>query len=1521
MLFMKKLPKYIAAGLAFALSFGIFLNVNLERTYHVGDYVPEEDAYVVAKIKDPSELLKAHEMVTPTDDKYSYQKTRSHSVDLLGNLETVWNSYTGSGTTIAIIDDGFDVDHPEFTRSDGTSAILSTSKYYYTSGNYVYSQSYSSNPSCILEDWNSSKSVWATHGTNTSTTAAAPMGNGGGVGIAPDANILAIKMDFSFGAIREAIKYAVSQNVDVINMSIGAYADYNFTDGLGRTQNPAVDDQGIARDASYYAGAATLLNDACNSAYNKGIIVVAAAGNEATTHKSYPACNTKVIGVGALYKNDSQTLAPFTNYNAENETGELNVDIFAPGYVYTATQGGTTSSSHTHIYDDTQGTSFASPIVAGAACLWKEKNPAGTPDQFLAELQASASGIGDYTSKMIPTSKYSGISYNVGPSNVEQGRINIANLLDVGDPYISVDQSSISLGVGDTKQITLGLHSGTVTYSSDTTSVATVSNTGLVTAIGEGTAIITVTASKNNKIATVNIPVYVRIDCQSLSISPTSVTLDIGDTYNLEETIATVPSNATREFLYESNNESVATINDETGYVTAVGQGSTTIDILALNGDGEATLTVNVNAPTTPTSWVKVTNVNNITQGDYLIVYESGNKAFNGGLTTLDAANNYISVSISNNQIVYSNETAAAKFTINPIEGRYSIRSASGYYIGRASNSNGLDSSTSNVYTNTMSISSGNITINGQYKTLSFNTANDQQRFRYMGSASNIQLYKATSSGEPVPTVSSVVVSPDALNLDLNGSSTGVLSATVNGTNNPSQSVNWSTGNSSVATVENGTVTAVGVGSTIITATSTVDNTKSGTCSVTVVDTTPKTLSSIAISGNYKTSFEVGDTFSFGGTVTAHFSDSSSSNVTASATFSGYNMSVAGNYTVTVSYTYGGTTKTTSYGISVSSSGGGSSSDPENFSGTYNYANKGTAWSLTDCTDQSSYWLCPASGTESIALIEGIFTDKTISSEVVITINSGTYGSGGNPSSSTFSIYNSNACTSQVTATQTGTLPTSKTYTDTIYTISLANASSFTDDLAIKITKPGKQIRLRSITVSFSYRSSASKTIASLSASYTGGDVYVGGSLNESLLTVTAIYTDSVKYPNAVLSQSDYELSGFSSSTSGTKTVTVTYTGSQNVATSPMTTTFTVAVINDVITSISVSSSKTTAHPGETITKSNISLTVNWQSGAVTYPTDFDFATYQFTYADAPSGGTSKNKTFTVNYAGHSDSFNVAVSRIAYVTPTSSTTTISSSEFAGSTISKSSGTASDSNVTVAGIACTVTTNAYIFTTNNTNYLSFQSKQAGSIQNTNAFNSKLTAASFVQKSGARQDGKMYVKTTSGQWTLVSSANFTSNDYRFFKIEYETTTSGSGASAYSNIQSISLSFEGVETVGNVSNYIMYEDTNNQCLEKLDVAITRLNRMSDSDKNDFWSSNDYVIKNARERIQAWARHEGKELSFANGSFQVNVSKNAIVPIIINGNDQNSIVLIAVLSLLGLTVIGSFVYYRRKKYLTIIR
>ena len=80
--------------------------------------------------------------------------------------------------------------------------------------------------------------------------------------------------------------------------------------------------------------------------------------------------------------------------------------------------------------------------------------------------------------------------------------------------------------------------------------------------------------------------------------------------------------------------------------------------------------------------------------------------------------------------------------------------------------------------------------------------------------------------------------------------------------------------------------------------------------------TVTKTLESISVSGQ-KTSFNKGDSFSFGGAVTAHYNDGSQKNVTSSATFTGYNMNNAESQTVTVSYSEGGVTQTTTYSINV----------------------------------------------------------------------------------------------------------------------------------------------------------------------------------------------------------------------------------------------------------------------------------------------------------------------------------------------------------------------------------------------------------------------------------------------------------------------------------------------------------------------------------------------------------------------------------------------------------------------------
>ena len=81
---------------------------------------------------------------------------------------------------------------------------------------------------------------------------------------------------------------------------------------------------------------------------------------------------------------------------------------------------------------------------------------------------------------------------------------------------------------------------------------------------------------------------------------------------------------------------------------------------------------------------------------------------------------------------------------------------------------------------------------------------------------------------------------------------------------------------------------------------------------------TTATLSSISISGTYPTEFYVGDAFSHEGmTVTAHYSDASTLDVTSSATFSGYNMSTSGAQEVTVSYEESSITKTATYDITV----------------------------------------------------------------------------------------------------------------------------------------------------------------------------------------------------------------------------------------------------------------------------------------------------------------------------------------------------------------------------------------------------------------------------------------------------------------------------------------------------------------------------------------------------------------------------------------------------------------------------
>lgn len=197
--------------------------------------------------------------------------------------------------------------------------------------------------------------------------------------------------------------------------------------------------------------------------------------------------------------------------------------------------------------------------------------------------------------------------------------------------------------------------------------------------------------------------------------------------------------------------------------------------------------------------YVKVTSNDRLTSGIYLIVYEDGSLAFDGGLETLDAVGNSIEVEIDDNVILATDDVDAAAFTYDAVTG--TLKSASGYYIGITSDANGLSASSTTAYTNTLSINeTGNADIvssGGAY--LRYNSASNQTRFRYYKSSSYtgqkaIQLYK--KGGEIVPTLDAPVIEGET---PFEGSTTVTITAeegaaiyyTINGDTPSSESTHY----------------------------------------------------------------------------------------------------------------------------------------------------------------------------------------------------------------------------------------------------------------------------------------------------------------------------------------------------------------------------------------------------------------------------------------------------------------------------------------------------------------------------------------------------------------------------------------------------------------------------------------------------------------------------------------------------------------------------------------------------------
>ncbi len=152
----------------------------------------------------------------------------------------------------------------------------------------------------------------------------------------------------------------------------------------------------------------------------------------------------------------------------------------------------------------------------------------------------------------------------------------------------------------------------------------------------------------------------------------------------------------------------------------------------------------------------KVTAAKEDYSGTYLIVYGAGSLAFDGSLETIDATGNSISVTISEGVIAYSDELSKSTFVISAVDGGYTIKSYSGWYLDRTETSNGMDEDKKTAGKNTISVSNGNAVITSTGgPTLQYYKSGSNSRFRYYASSQNaIQLYEHVSGSTSYLTLS-----------------------------------------------------------------------------------------------------------------------------------------------------------------------------------------------------------------------------------------------------------------------------------------------------------------------------------------------------------------------------------------------------------------------------------------------------------------------------------------------------------------------------------------------------------------------------------------------------------------------------------------------------------------------------------------------------------------------------------------------------------------------------------------------
>ncbi len=313
-------------------------------------------------------------LLTPNDSRYAEQW---HYYEANGglNLPLAWDITTGTGVTVAVLDTGYrphadlvanivggyDFISDSFVGNDGNARDTDAQDPgdWYTAGQ-------------CPPDPGASDSSW--HGTHVAGTVAAVSNNGSGVaGVAFGARVLPLRVLGRCGGYTSDIADAI------VWASGGAVSGVPTNTNVARVISMSLGGQGSCD---------TTTQNAINSARSRGSVVVVAAGNEQQNAANVsPASCSGVITVASVNRNGGR--AWYSNFGAVVDVAAPGGDttVTANGVLSTLNSGATTPGSDN--YEFYQGTSMATPHVAGVVALMLSRNGALTPDEVETRLRNS----------------------------------------------------------------------------------------------------------------------------------------------------------------------------------------------------------------------------------------------------------------------------------------------------------------------------------------------------------------------------------------------------------------------------------------------------------------------------------------------------------------------------------------------------------------------------------------------------------------------------------------------------------------------------------------------------------------------------------------------------------------------------------------------------------------------------------------------------------------------------------------------------------------------------------------------------------------------------------------------------------------------------------------------------------------------------------------------------------------------------------------------------------------------------